>query len=210
MVAGCGEKPGAMPELGIAINDYYQAHPACLWTDEKRFPVQVAISASSEINSDVLVNQGLLTRISNEKKGIVKSQVNQYDLADKGRVAWIADPDRHGFGNLCFGHLRVSSIFRSGEVSEWSLSLLPVGRKPTPKSASDPSGASAEINYLPQLTRVPNWASTSEVQAAFPALKAALSTSQAATATLIHTPQGWKVTAVRPASSNAGGSRIGP
>ena len=42
--AGCNPKADSNTNYESAINDYYKAHPACLWSGAKKFPVQAATS----------------------------------------------------------------------------------------------------------------------------------------------------------------------
>lgn len=174
--AACKKTAPTTPNYADAINSYYQAHPACLWTDEKKFPVQAATSDDAKTQGyDALVDQGLLTRTVSEKKIIIISKrENNYDLTDKGRSAWTADPNQPGYGNFCFGHRKVSSIDSNSPTS-------------------DQPGATVTVNYHYTLADVPGWASAAETQTAFPQLRAA-TTPQAATATLTNTSNGWQVT----------------
>jgi hypothetical protein len=174
-VCACNKQAPTTPNYGDAINAYYQAHPACLWTDEKKFPVQAATSDDAKTQGyDALVDQGLLTRTTSEKKIIIVSKSeNNYDLSENGRSAWTADPNQPGYGNFCYGHRKVSTIDSN-----------------TP--TFDQPGATVTVNYHYTLTGVPSWASAAETQTAFPTLAAA-STPQAATATLTNTSQGWQV-----------------
>ena len=182
LTTGCNnKKTPTTPNYADTINAYYQAHPACLWQDEKKFPVQAATSDDAKTQGyDALVDQGLLTRTTSEKKIIIISkQQNNYDLSDKGRSAWTADPSQPGFGNFCYGHRKVATVDSNSPTS-------------------DQPGATTTVNYHYTLTDVPAWASAPETQTAFPQLAAA-NTPAAATATLTNTQQGWQV-------SSAGGS----
>jgi hypothetical protein len=172
----CNKKAPKAPNYADAINSYYQAHPACLWTEEKKFPVQAATSDDAKTQGyDALVDQGLLSRTVSEKKVIIISKrENNYDLTDKGRAAWTADPNQPGYGNFCFGHRKVSTIDSN-----------------TP--SSDQPGATVTVNYHYTLTDIPAWASAAETQTAFPQLRPA-NTPQPATATLTNTSNGWQVT----------------
>ena len=88
-VTACKKTAPITPNYADAINSYYQAHPACLWTEEKKFPVQAATSDDAKTQGyDALVDQGLLTRMVTEKKiVIVSKRQNNYDISDKGRGA---------------------------------------------------------------------------------------------------------------------------
>jgi hypothetical protein len=183
----CRKTAPTTPNYADAINSYYQAHPACLWSDEKKFPVQAATSDDAKTAGyDALVDQGLLTRTTSEKKIIIVSKrENNYDLTDKGRSAWTADPNQPGYGNFCYGHRKVSSIDSNSPTS-------------------DQPGATVTVNYHYTLTGLPDWAAAAETQTAFPALRAA-GAPQAATATLTNTNNGWEVTHAGGAASPADG-----
>lgn len=180
LTTACNKRAPSAPNYGDAINSYYQAHPACLWDNEKRFPVQASPDDAKTAGYDALVDAGLLKRSTTEKKIIIISKrENNYDISDQGRSAWTADPNQPGYGNFCYGHRKVSSID---------------GNTPT----SDQPGATVTVNYHYTLTGLPGWASSAETQTAFPKLQAA-NTPQAASATLTNTSNGWQV-------SNAGTS----
>jgi hypothetical protein len=180
--AGCNKQAPTTPNYGDAINTYYQAHPACLWTDEKRFPIQAAPDDAKSQNLDALVDQGLLTRTTSEKKVIIISKrENNYDLSDKGRSAWTADPNQPGYGNFCYGHRKVATIDSNSP-------------------SSDQPGATVTVNYHYTLTGLPDWANAPETKTAFPQLQAA-NNPQPASATLTNTTNGWQVTSAGNSSS---------
>ena len=170
----CNKNAPKAPNYADAINSYYQAHPACLWTDEKRFPVQADPDDAKAERYDALVDAGLLTRTTSEKKIIIISKrENNYDISQNGRGAWTADPNQPGYGNFCYGHRKVSTIDSNS----------PTGDQP---------GATVTVNYHYTVTDVPAWASAQETQTAFPQL-AAVNTPQAATVQLTNTTKGWQV-----------------
>ena len=175
LIAGCNKKANTPPNFANAINAYYEAHPACLWAEGKKFPVQAATSDDEKTQGyDALVDQGLLVRTTSEKKIIIISrQENNYDLSATGRSAWIADPNQPGYGNFCYGHRTVSSIDSSSPTS-------------------DQPGATTTVTYHYAMTAVPTWASSAETQTAFPRVRANL--EGVATATLTNTTNGWQVT----------------
>jgi hypothetical protein len=175
LFAGCNKNADTTPNYKNAINAYYEGHPACLWSDEKRFPVQSSPDDAKTEGYDALVDQGLLSRTTSEKKIIIVSKrENNYDLSDKGRAAWTADPNQPGYGNFCYGHRSVSSIDSS----------TPTSNQP---------GATTTVAYHYTVTGVPGWASAAETQTAFPKLQAA-NAPQAASATMTNTSNGWQVT----------------
>ena len=175
LTIACNKKAPDTPNFKGAIDAWYQAHPVCLWQNEKQFPVQSAPDDAKTEGYDALVDQGLLTRTTSEKKIIIVSKrENNYDISDKGRSVWAADPNQPGFGNFCYGHREVSSIDSS----------TPTDGQP---------GAKTTVDYHYTVTSVPDWAKAPETQTAFPALHTALAGPQAGTATLVDTQQGWQV-----------------
>jgi hypothetical protein len=179
LAVGCNKKADNTMNFTSAINTYYSAHPACLWSDSTKFPVQANTSDTSKTSGyDALVDQGLLVRTTGEKKVMIiaSKQVNNYDLSDKGRSAWTADVNQPGFGNFCYGHRKVSSIDSS-----------------TP-TTSDP-GATTQVAYHYSFADAPAWATAAETQNAYPQLHADLSGPQTGRATLTNTSNGWQVTA---------------
>ena len=105
---------------------------------------------------------------------IISKQVNNYDLSDKGRAAWTADPSQPGFGNFCYGHRKVSAIDSS-----------------TP--TTDAVGATTQIAYHFTYADAPAWATAAETQTAFPQIRTDLAGPQMAQATLTNTSNGWAV-----------------
>lgn len=182
--AACNKKAPTHPNYDNAINSYYEAHPACLWTNEKQFPVQSAPADAKTEGYDALVDAGLLTRTTSEKKiVIISKRENNYDISQQGRSLWTADPNRPGYGNFCYGHRTVVSIDSA-----------------TP-SSSQP-GATTQVNYHYVISGLPPWAQSQETQTAFPQIQTALNNPVAATATLTDTGSGWQVTSA-PDSANA-------
>ncbi|SNS29761.1 hypothetical protein SAMN05421770_101389 [Granulicella rosea] len=187
LAAGCKKTSDNKLNYAAAINTYYQAHPACLWSDEKKFPVQADTSdADKTANYDALVDQGLLVRTTGEKKVFIvaSKQVNNYDLSDKGRSAWTADPAQPGYGNFCYGHRKVSTI-------------------DTATPASDQPGATTQVSYHYSFSDAPAWAAAPETQTAYPNIRANLSGPMTDNATLTNTANGWALTSA-PHASNHG------
>ncbi len=175
--AGCNKKADNTSNFTSAINSYYTAHPACLWSDDVKFPLQVATSdATKTAPYDALVDQGLLARTTVEKKKLIvlSQQANNYDLSDKGRSAWTADTSQPGFGNFCYGHRKVSTITSSSPTN-------------------DQPGATTQVNYQYTFSDAPGWTSAAETQKAFPELQANLAGTQNAQAALTNTSNGWQV-----------------
>ena len=177
LAVGCNKKADNTMNFTNAIDTYYSAHPACLWPDPIKFPVQADTSDTSKTSGyDALVDQGLLVRTTAEKKKfiIASKQVNNYDLSDKGRSAWTADVNQPGFGNFCYGHRKVSSIDSS-----------------TPTTSA--AGATTQVAYHYTWADAPAWASAAETQTAYPQLHADLAGPQTGQATLTNTNNGWQV-----------------
>lgn len=176
--AGCNKTADISSNYKTAINTYYSAHPNCLWNSPKKFPVQAGRSDTDKTSDfDALVDQGLLTRTTAEKRVfiIASEQVTDYDISDKGRGAWTADPQLPGFGDFCYGHRTVSTINSASENN-------------------GQVGASTVVDYRYIVVDVPGWASAAETQNTYPQLKADLAGPQAARTTLTNTSNGWVLT----------------
>lgn len=178
LAAGCNKTDNSKANYQSAINDYYKAHPACLWSEPKKFPVQAATSDESKTEGyDALTDAGLLTRTTGEKRVfiIASKQVNNYDVSDKGRSTWTQDPTQPGYGNFCYGSREVTSIdsFASNTTS--------AGVK------------TATVNYHYKVGSIAGWANNPEMMTAFPAISAAQSGQQAGQATLVMTGDHWQV-----------------
>jgi hypothetical protein len=192
LATGCNKKADNTLNFTSAINSYYSAHPACLWSDPVKFPVQADTSNNTKTsNYDALVDQGLLVRTTAEKKVLIiaSKQVNNYDLSDKGRAAWTADTTQPGYGNFCYGHRKVSSIDSS-----------------TP-TTSDP-GATTQVSYHYNIPDVAAWATAPETQNAYPQLQTNLAAPQNAQATLTNTSNGWQVSSARSTNTSSNDGKI--
>jgi hypothetical protein len=177
-----------------AIDTYYASRPLCLWAQSQKLPAQADTSNTTQTSGyDALVDQGLLTRTTSEKKRFLigSKEVTNYDLSDKGRSAWTADQQQPGFGNFCYGTPSVATIDSS-----------------TPNNGQP--GATSVVNYHTKLSGVPGWAQAAETQNAFPDVKTELAGPVAGTATLTDTANGWAVTSgpKPPAAANADGSIV--
>lgn len=192
LASGCNKKDDNTLNFTNAINTYYGAHPACLWSDSVKFPVQAETSDASKTSAyDALVDQGLLIRTTGEKKVMIiaSKQVNNYDLSDKGRSAWTADVQQPGFGNFCYGHRKVSTIDST-----------------TPTTSA--VGATTQVSYHYTLADAPAWATAAETQTAYPDVHADVSGPQAGQATLTNTSNGWQVSRARSAHTSDADSKI--
>jgi len=177
-MTGCKKTADNRANFTKAINTYYESRPACLWPDPIKFPVQVDTSDQSKTQGyDALVDQGLLTRTTGEKKVFIvgSREVTNYDLSSKGRSAWGANPNQPGYGNFCYGRMKVSTID----------SFTPTTGQP---------GATTTVNYHVILADAPSWAQAAETQVAFPQIKTQLAGPVGGTATLTDTSNGWAVT----------------
>jgi hypothetical protein len=176
---GCNKQDNSKANYQSAINDYYKAHPACIWQEVKKFPVQAATSDDAKTQGyDALTDSGLLTRTTGEKKVfiIASKQVNNYDLSAQGRSAWTPDTSQPGYGNFCYGHRAVDTIdsFTSGVNAS--------GLK------------TAEVNYHYSFADVPDWARSQEIQTAFSSVGSALAHGQPAQDSLVMNGSAWQVT----------------
>ena len=175
---GCTKSKPDTANFKTAIDNYYAAHPSCIWQSPVKFPAQADAGSDTQTKGfDALTDAGLLTRTPQEKKRFLlgSKQVNDYDISDKGRSEWTADPAQPGYGNFCYGHRDATRI------DNYSLS----------KNAN--GGNTAVVNYDYDLTGVPDWAKSQETQSAFPNLQADLSTPRSATTTLVQTKNNWQV-----------------
>jgi hypothetical protein len=179
LFAGCNKQDDSKPNYQSAINDYYKAHPACIWQDTKKFPVQAATADDAKTEGyDALTDAGLLTRTTGEKKVFIvaSKQVNNYDLSAQGRSDWTPDTTQPGYGNFCFGHRTVDSI------DSFTTGVNASGLK------------TAQVNYHYSFADVPAWAKNQEVQTAFSSAGAALAHSQPGQDSLVMNGTTWQVT----------------
>lgn len=178
LASGCSRKADSNLNYQAAINDYYKAHPNCLWSEPKKFPVQAATSDDAKTQGyDALTDAGLLTRTTGEKKVLIiaSKQVNNYDLSDKGRSTWTADPSQPGYGNFCYGHRDVTSIDSA-------------------TAGVDGSGTkTAAVSYHYKISDAAAWANSEEMKTAFPGLVTSLGGAQADNASLATTGDHWQL-----------------
>jgi len=176
LCVGCNKTADNSLNYKSAINTYYNAHPSCLWTERKKFPLQIAASnTEQDAPYAALVDDGLLVRSTSEKRIIIvdKRETN-YDLSDAGRSAWTADASQPGYGNFCYGQRSVSSIDSA-------------------TANNGQPGATSVVVYHYTFSGAPAWTKNAEVQNAFPQLRADLNGTGVATKTLVDTPNGWQV-----------------
>jgi hypothetical protein len=180
LAAGCDKSKPDTTNFKTAIDNYYTAHPSCVWSSPVKFPVQADASNDQQTKGfDALTDAGLLTRTPEEKKRFLigSKQVNDYDVSSNGRTVWTADPSQPGYGNFCYGHRDVTSIDN-----------VTMG--------TNQNGANtATVNYHYNLSGVPDWAKSQEMQTAFPNVQTDMATPKTATATLLQTQDSWQVSA---------------
>ncbi len=173
--AGCSSKKDATKaHFKEAIDTYYSAHPECLWSTAVKFPTRADTSDSGKTAQyDALTDQGLLVRQQDTRKVFIfgTKQVNDYDLSEKGRTVWTADPQQPGFGNFCYGHRDVTT------VDDFAA-----------------NGGNATANYRYQLGAVAPWVDNTEIKTAFPAVQANLSSPLSDKANLTLIDNGWVMT----------------
>jgi len=176
--AGCSKTDNSNANYTSAIDNYYKAHPDCLWSQSKKFPVQAATADQSKTEGyDALTDAGLLTRTTAEKKVFIlgSKQVNDYDISAKGRSSWTQDTTQPGYGNFCYGHREVTAI------NDANATTNSTGAK------------TVQVNYFFKAVDVPNWAQGQEMQTAFPDLNSTLSGTQTGKATLTMNGNNWQV-----------------
>lgn len=179
MATGCtSKKAPSKSNFKTAIGNYYNAHPECVWASPVKFPVEVDPKNNGQSSQyDALFDAGLLTRNAEQKKVFIfgSKQVNMYDLSSKGRSLWAPDQTQPGYGNFCFGHRDVTSVDNF-------------------TTSTNSNGAEiANVDYHWDLTGAADWASSTEMQTAFPTIQADKSGSKVAQATLINTDHGWQL-----------------
>jgi hypothetical protein len=171
-----------------ALNTYYKGQQDCLWASPQKFPAQADTSNDEQTKGyDALVDAGLLTRASAEKKRFLvgSKQVNNYDISAKGRSTWTPDQTQPGYGNFCLGHPEVVSVD----------SYIP----------ADPNASQYTVNYRYGITSVPDWANTTEMKTAYPRILRQSSGASTGTATLTKSNDGWQVSNVQPTPATEGG-----
>jgi hypothetical protein len=192
LIAGCKKATtDNTSNYKSALDAYYSAHPTCLFNHPQQFPTQVAASdKSKDAPFAALVDQGLLTRTTSEKKKIIlsKQEIN-YDLSDKGRSDWTADANQPGYGNFCFGKRTVASIDNA-----------------TPNNGQP--GATTVVNYHYRFSGAPDWVKNAEIENAFPQVQSDLAGNGTGSATLADTPNGWQVQ-TPPAGTDSGAGENG-
>ncbi len=186
---GCKKKAVDKMEFKSALNSYYASRNECVWPEAVKFPAQADAKSDEQTRGfDALTDAGLLTRTPEEKKRFLigSKQVNDYDLSDRGRSVWTADPAQPGYGNFCCGHPQVTSIDNF-----------------TP--ADNPDATQFSVSYHDSVTSLPDWANSPEMRTAFPKIAADTSGEETATANVAKSESGWQVTSVQPLTAGTPG-----
>ena len=179
LAVGCTSKKAASKaNFKTAIGNYYNAHPACIWSSPVKFPQEVSAGDDNQTSGyDALYGAGLLTRTTQQKKEFLfgSKQVTVYDLSSKGRSVYTPDESQPGYANFCFGHRDVTTIDNF-------------------TTSNDNNGDQvANVDYHYAIDGIPDWAKTGQMQTAFPTIQADAAGSKVAQATLIDTKSGWQV-----------------
>ena len=177
MTTGCNKADNTDLNYRTAINDHFKAFPACIWSQPKKFPVQAATSDDSKTEGyDALTQEGLLTRTTAEKKVLIiaSKQVNNYDLSAAGRTSWTPDTSQPGYGNFCYGNREVTAIDNS------TLGTNGAGAK------------TVSVSYRYRIVNPPAWASSQEMETAYPKIATGLASNPSDTATLVMAGDHWE------------------
>ena len=179
---GCRKNAVDTMAFKSALNSYYAGKQNCLFTTPIKFPAQADTSKDEDTKSyDALTDAGLLTRTPEEKKRFLigSKQVNDYDLSDRGRASWTADPSQPGYGNFCYAHPEVMAIDSF--------------------TAADDTATRYNVTYHYHAANPSDWANSPEMKTAFPKLAADMSGQQVATAVMVKTESSWQVQSVQAA-----------
>ncbi|WP_252263652.1 hypothetical protein [Paracidobacterium acidisoli] len=189
-MAGCHKNQVDTGAFKTTMNSYYSGKQDCVWPDAVKFPVQADKSNDEQTKGfDALTDAGLLQRTPQEKKRFLigSKQVNDYDLTDKGRSTWTADPSQPGYGNFCFGTRSVTSIDSYSPMD-------------------NPDATQFTVSFHYAVTSAPDWAASAETKTAFPKIASDTSGQQTGSATLVKSENGWQVSQAQP---SAGASSSG-
>src|ERR1700722_3487382 len=178
-LAACNTGGNSDLQYQTSINQHFKPFPACIWSQAKKMPRQAATADDAKTERyDALTHEGLLTRTTAEKKVFIvaSKQVNNYDLSETGRTSWTPDSSQPGYGNFCYGNREVTSIDNS------TLGTNGTGAK------------TVDVAYRYQISNVPSWARSQEMQAAYPNIASALGSNASDKATLVMTGDHWEYT----------------
>ncbi len=180
--AGCRTNQVDKGAFKTALDSYLSGKPDCLWSTPIKFPTQADASNEDQTKGfDALTDAGMLTRTPVEKKRFLigSKQMNDYDLSDKGRSTWTADPSQPGYGNFCFGHFQVNSVDGYTPIANTNETQY-------------------SVTYHFSVTGMSDWANSAEIKTAFPKIGSDASGQETATATLVKSGEGWQVQSVQP------------
>lgn len=172
-LAGCHHAQPLSKEAEIqsSLNRFYAAEPACLWSAPITLePTEAAAPAQAQAKANEL--RAL------DEAGVLDKARHGYLVTAAGRPFWRADPKQPGFGNVCYGHWRVSRVDRT-----------------TPHQ-DDLFGATVEASFEASIPSPALWTRMPAVQKAFPLMALKLSRSLPHGATMKHTGKGWQVAAI--------------
>lgn len=181
VVTGCRMPKNETGNLTTAINNYYDQHPECLWTNSVQLPQTYDLDDLSHVRQfDALASVGLVssTPLTRMKSATVHKPAKIYDLTDKGRTNWRPDPARTGYGNFCYAHREVKKIIHNTQA----------GIEP---------GAMTSVSYSYEVGSLKDWADSPQVQEAFPWITRSLRVTGTASENLLLTRDGWKVQAIK-------------
>lgn len=194
VAAGCSSNKPSKADLTSAVDNYYSANPECLFSSPVQLPAKVDNSNQQQMNQyNALTQAGLLTKTGapapekaqarparrsrhaarHAAKAPATPPSTTFALSDNGRFSWTADETQPGFGNFCYGHRHVTSI--------------------DSMATSKHNGAQTAVaSYHYDLTGVPSWAKSSEVQSAFPNVQKALAGPMPDKGNFVKDSTGWK------------------
>lgn len=178
LAIGCrhAQKTASFNDLAtVAINHYYDSEPSCLWFE----PIALLKADKPDPETlpglEALAAQGLLTRTQG-------SDGPHFKLATAGQPYFRSDPERPGYGNLCYGKPHVHHIDKTG------------------KRHDENFGDVTDVEYTAELSNAPAWTANPAVRQAFPKMALELAQPLPEIATLKNTDHGWDV-AVGPANA---------
>ena len=171
-------KPTTPSNYTSAINTYYSAHPACLWSDPKQVP---------RSGRHLRHRQDLRLRRP-RRPGPARPHHRREEGHDHRQQAG------QQLRPLRQGPLRLDRRPQPARLRQ--LLLRPPQshqhrqRHPNHRAA----GATTQVTYHYTLADVPAWATAAETQTAFPSVQTDLAGPQSGQATLTNTSNGWQVT----------------
>jgi hypothetical protein len=169
------DAPSFNDSATAAINRYYDTEPSCLWFEPVALLTGGKAAAEVLPGFEALAAQGLLTRTQG-------SDGPRFKLAKAGQPYFRSDPERPGYGNICYGKPHVQKIDK------------------TEKRHDQTFGDVVDVEYTATLSNSPAWTAAPAIRRAFPKMALELSQPLPELATLKDTDHGWDV-AVGPANA---------